>query len=205
MADSPFGRGGVDRPEEPEEPPEPPRPDPPREMESVVDRIVGEDPMVGDRPRAGEWVEAPARSYGHDVNARYEAWVRAETRGPAGHEYRVIDADGSPVYFDARTVEVRDGEPVEVLLDAKGRYEQFLDADGKWHGFFGDQPGTGLERMLDDARRQVDAAGGRPVQWWCLEERAAVGFNRAFAFNQDLRGRIEAVHRPLPSEREEQP
>ena len=52
--------------------------------------------------------------------------------------------------------------------------------------------------MLDDADRQVKAADGRPVEWWCAEEEAADAFDERFAFDRRLRGRIEAVHKPMP-------
>ena len=113
------------------------------------------------------------------------------------------------VRFTSRTIETRDGEPVEVLIMAKAGYEERLDAHGKWKkgfaraenvGMLMGEEGFGLIAEMDAARRQVRVADGRPVQWWCLEEAAAEAFNEEFRRRDELRGRIEAVYRPMPEE-----
>jgi hypothetical protein len=174
-----------------DEPSEPRRP-PPWEEPGVIERLIGED-----RPRDG-WVDQPVREFQRPINAHYEAWVREETGGPPHMEYAVDDGKGGFVHFDSRVVEERDGERIEVLIDAKGSYAQFLDADGDWSEFFTRFEDKGLNRMRYDAGRQVAAAGGRPVEWWCMQEEVAEALNDAFERDDKLRGRIEAVYRPMP-------
>jgi hypothetical protein len=174
-------------------PPAPHRP-PPWEEPGVIDRLIGED-----RPSDG-WVDQPVREFQRPINAHYEAWVREETGGPARMEYAVDDGKGGFVHFDSRMVEERDGERLEVLIDAKGTYAQFLDAEGEWKGFFGRMEDTGLARMLRDADRQVRAADGRPVEWWCMQADVADAFNETFKDDPGLAGKIRAVYRPMPGQ-----
>jgi hypothetical protein len=139
------------------------------------------------------------RHYGDDFNRRYELWVRRSTGGPADREYRV-EHGGEVAWFDAAVIQDRDETPTEVLIDAKGRYAQFLDTgSGEWRPWWG-QSEKGLNRMTDTARRQVRVANGRPVEWWCAEEDTAEAFTEAFRLNPMLRGRIRVLHKPMPEQ-----
>ncbi|MCG5430967.1 restriction endonuclease fold toxin 5 domain-containing protein [Mycobacterium sp. MYCO198283] len=60
-----------------------------------------------------------------------------------------------------------DGFGNGVLIDAKGYYSQFID-DGRWRSWF-----RGEQSLLDQAARQVAAAGGAPVQWTFAEKESA--------------------------------
>ena len=143
----------------------------------------------------------PERYHGDGFNRRYEEWAREVSGGRPGSEYLVERGDRR-VYFDTRSVEERGGELVEVLVDAKGRYAQFIDPDtGDWYDFFGDSRRSGLGKLLERARDQVDVADGRPVEWWCAEPEPADLFNEAFEDDDDLRNRIRAAYRPMPDER----
>lgn len=148
---------------------------------------------------AGRWEVPRTRTHGQEINARYEDWSREETGAPDGKEYRASD-EGRERWFDTRYVEERDGEPTEVLVDAKGRYAQFLDRDtGDWQGWWEDsKQGKGLDGELEQAKGQVNVADGRPVEWWCMEPEVAEKFNEAFEDEPRLNGRITAVHRPMP-------
>jgi hypothetical protein len=150
------------------------------------------------RDPAGQWAppETP-RHHGHPFNAEYEAWIRRETGGPEdGTEYRVRH-DGEQAFFDANDVQDRGGTPTEVLIDGKGRYEQFIDDDtGDFKEWFADSEKSGLPKELEQAERQVRVANGRPVEWWCAEQATADAFNAAFQDNPNLRGRIVAVYKP---------
>jgi Restriction endonuclease fold toxin 5 len=147
---------------------------------------------------AGQW-EAPStpRHHGNPFNAEYEAWVRRQTGGPEdGTEYLVRHGD-EQAYFDAADVQDRDGVPTEVLLDAKGRYENFVDPEtGSFREWWADSERSGLPKELEQAERQVRVANGRPVEWWCAEQATADAFNEAFADNPRLNGRIVAVYKP---------
>jgi hypothetical protein len=94
--------------------------------------------------------------------------------------------------------ETRDSQVVEVLIDAKGRYEQFVDGQtGQFMPWWADQSRTGLRGEMAQARRQVEVANGAPVEWWCAERTTARAFNRAIRADKRLRGRIRAVYKPM--------
>ena len=177
--------------------------DQPEAASGTADTATGPvfDPLgdlAADRPApAGSWTDPPAsRSYGDPFNERYEEWVRSETGGPAGKEY-LVRGDGRQALFDATTVREQDGNQTEVLIDAKGRYAQFIDPEsGRFKDFWANSRDSGLNGELKQARRQVDVADGRPVEWWCAERQTARAFNQAFA-GSGLAGHIRAVYRPM--------
>ncbi|WP_283138628.1 hypothetical protein [Rhizohabitans arisaemae] len=146
------------------------------------------------------WVVAPPRYHGAPFNADYEDWVRRECGGPPGREYLVVRGD-EKVLFDAARTEQRDGIPVEVLIDAKGRYAQFIDkATGEFHSWWAESRRSGLPKLKERALDQVQVGAGRPVEWWCAERNVARLLNGIFALDNRLAGRIRAVHRPMPPE-----
>jgi hypothetical protein len=149
---------------------------------------------------AGQWEPPPqARTYHDPFNAEYEAWVRQQAGGPNdGTEY-VVRHDGEQAYFDGTEVQDRDGTPTEVLLDAKGHYEQFVDPEtGEFKEWFAESERSGLPKEIEQAERQVRVANGKPVEWRCAEQATADAFNAAFRNNPALRGRIVAVYQPPP-------
>ncbi len=60
-----------------------------------------------------------------------------------------------------------DGFSNGVLTDAKGYYGQFID-NGQWRTWF-----RGDQALLDQAARQVAAAGSAPIQWTFAEKTSA--------------------------------
>lgn len=113
----------------------------------------------------------------HNMSERAAAYQEQVTGSPRGIEY-VVDG----VAFDG----FRDDK----LRDAKGPgYEQFVDESGEWKPFF-----KGADALVDQARRQLDAAGDTPVEWVFAEERAADAMERSL----DAAGisEIEIVHVP---------
>ncbi|WP_283138499.1 Tox-REase-5 domain-containing protein [Rhizohabitans arisaemae] len=144
------------------------------------------------------WVAAPPRHHGAPFNADYEEWVRRECGGPPGREYLIMRT-GEKVLFDAMRIEQRNGVPVEVLVDAKGRYAQFIDkTTGTFHKWWARSKNSGLPEMLERALKQIKAGGGRRVEWWCAEPEVARLFNDEFEDDDRLEGRIRAVYRPMP-------
>jgi hypothetical protein len=86
-------------------------------------------------------------------------------KGP-GEVYRVGD-----VKFDGYS----DG----TLLDAKGPgYAKFVQADGTFQPWF-----KGADSLLDQAQRQVAAAGGTPIVWHVAEEPAAEAIRNLLSEN----------------------
>jgi hypothetical protein len=54
-----------------------------------------------------------------------------------------------------------DGYRNGVLFDAKDQYTQFVDANtGEFHGWY-----NGKQGLLDQASRQINAAGTIPIEW----------------------------------------
>ena len=148
---------------------------------------------------AGTWATPPKRSFGNPFNAEYEEWVKTENGGPAGDlEYQVIGPNGRPVWFDAQRIEDTGSGKVEYLIDAKGNYGQFVKPDGTFKWFF--QERGGLDHTREQAERQVRAARGRPVEWWCADEAFADALNEYIEDIAVLNGKIEAIYKPYPEE-----
>jgi hypothetical protein len=148
---------------------------------------------------AGTWATPPKRSFGNPFNAEYEEWVKTANGGPAGDlEYHVIGPSGKAVWFDAQRIEDTGTGKVEYLIDAKGNYGQFVQPDGTFKWFFRER--GGLEHTRQQAERQVRAAGGRHVEWWCADEEFADALNDYLDRDVYLRGKIEAIHKPYPEE-----
>lgn len=81
-----------------------------------------------------------------------------------------------------------DGFRTGVLLDAKGYgYAKFVK-DGKFVGWFS----NGAKGLVDQARRQVKAAGGTPIQWHFAEESAADA-TRTLLKNNSVQG-IDVIY-----------
>jgi len=59
-----------------------------------------------------------------------------------------------------------DGMKDGVLLDAKGKYAQFIDkSTGGFYEWF-----SGKDSLIAEARRQIDAAEGAKIKWYFAEE-----------------------------------
>ena len=68
-----------------------------------------------------------------------------------------------------------DGFANGTLLDAKGfGYANFVK-DGQFRSWF-----NGADSLVDQAQRQLNAAGGTPIQWHFAEEAAATATRNLF-------------------------
>nr|WP_225410147.1 restriction endonuclease fold toxin 5 domain-containing protein [Stigmatella hybrida] len=124
----------------------------------------------------GKWVQA--NEYMPEQPRRYQAQV---TGAPEGTAYRVKWSE-KDVDFD--------GFDQGVLLEAKGTgYAKWVDDGLNFYRIF-----RGRDQMLDQARRQLDAANGTPIRWIVAEEKLAGALKKLFKAN-DL-GDIEVVHIP---------
>jgi hypothetical protein len=82
-----------------------------------------------------------------------------------------------------------DGFKDGVLLEVKGPgYRQLLERMGGRRWF------QGVDEMLEQARRQIDAANDTPIQWH-FAEREVADFMRELFQKRNL-GRIKVVHTP---------
>ncbi|MGH6858284.1 MAG: hypothetical protein ACRECP_11805, partial [Methylocella sp.] len=52
------------------------------------------------------------------------------------------------------------------------------------------------EEWVDQARRQVQASGGRAIEWYFAEEAAAEEAEDIFAEDDLLKGKIKIIHVP---------
>jgi hypothetical protein len=146
-----------------------------RALDAIRERIPGSRGRDRDRDRPP--VRAPGRYVDKDesmsdASRRYQ---QAQGAQP-GKAFRV---DGPDVDFDA----VQDG----VLIDAKGRYDQLLDKSF-----------TPMveDKLVQQAARQVRAAGATPVQWRFAEPEAARRVRRLLREN-DL-PEVDVRHVPPP-------
>jgi hypothetical protein len=134
----------------------------------VLDRTVADDdprlcpPPVKDRPGANRDKEAQ----------QYQAYVSSVVNPlsplPPGLAVRLWNPETSKwVYYD--DCRLTDG----TMIDAKYTYSQFFTSERREgiRGFI-------EAKMLNDARRQVSAAGARPIEWY-FAERGAVYYARS--------------------------
>ena len=92
------------------------------------------------------------------VNESMSDFSRAYQKQITGQEGMAWIQNG--VKFDG----MKDG----VLLDAKGKYAQFINKNtGEFYGWF-----IGKESLLDEAARQIKASEGAKIQWYFAEKEA---------------------------------
>ncbi|GAA3495671.1 hypothetical protein GCM10019016_027710 [Streptomyces prasinosporus] len=113
-----------------------------------------------------------------------ESWLRYQeqvTGTQRGHEYVVphTDPDVPDVEFDGWD------SSRQTYLEAKNGYDSFLTADRT------ELTPSGRERLLTEARRQVEAARGKDVEWHFSNEEVADAARDAF---EDAGLDIEVVH-----------
>jgi hypothetical protein len=125
---------------------------------------------------------------------RYEQWVRRRCGGPSDVEFAVRHPDGKEIWFDAAGR--RGGAPV--LVEAKARYSGFVDPDDDWLPWFRWSSRAGLGALVAQARRQVEAARGVAVEWWCAERIVAELLADEFRASPLLSGRVAASFVPMP-------
>ncbi|WP_429941006.1 Tox-REase-5 domain-containing protein [Agrobacterium vitis] len=63
----------------------------------------------------------------------------------------------------------------QTLLEAKDRYSQFVGKDGRFNGWFG-----GQRALIDQAERQIEAAGGKKIKWLFSDEESARATEKLF-------------------------
>jgi hypothetical protein len=142
----------------------------------------------------GRWARPPQRK-ASDRSTTYERWVRQSAGGPADQEFVVEHPDGKDIWFDGVRYEPDRGW---VLLEAKGHYAQFIDRDrDDWHPWYRYSRRSGLPKLLAQARRQVEAARGVPVEWLCAELIVAELLSDEFRVSPSLSGRVTARFRMM--------
>ena len=115
------------------------------------------------KPETGASVgsgDGPPTSSGQwkTVNESMSDFSRAYQKQITGQEGMAWIQNG--VKFDG----MKDG----VLLDAKGKYAQFINKNtGEFYGWF-----IGKESLLDEAARQIKASEGAKIQWYFAEKEA---------------------------------
>ncbi|MGE6763013.1 restriction endonuclease fold toxin 5 domain-containing protein [Corallococcus interemptor] len=127
---------------------------------AVTMAVVGPPPAGG----PGKWVQV-----NESMSDRARDYQAQATGAPKGSAYR-LKAGDEEVDFDGY-------DPVEnVLLEAKGPgYAKFIKDDMSLKEFF-----KGFGKVLAQAERQLDAAGGRRIRWIIAEERFAAFLRKAF-------------------------
>jgi hypothetical protein len=102
---------------------------------------------------------------------------------PLGFAYYLPDQSGKAVEFDDCQ------QTTGRMIDYKDRYWKMLSDLGIQQFL--------LDRLWEQAERQVEAAGDRPIRWYFSEEKAA-DYIRYLFRGDSIRGRIEIVHVPMP-------
>ncbi|MCN9244451.1 restriction endonuclease fold toxin 5 domain-containing protein [Streptomyces sp. RY43-2] len=139
------------------------------------------DPKLGDADKFdGFWA---SRDRNPPPNWKNESWLRYQeqvTGVKRGKEYVVPHSkEGVPdVEFDGWD------SGRQTFLEAKNGYKTFLGKDGNLTK-------SGKETFVKEAKRQVDAAGGRPIEWHFSDPDVAKAARRAFR-EENLK--IKVVH-----------
>jgi hypothetical protein len=128
----------------------------------------------------GQWVQADESM--SESARNYQAQM---TGAPKGYAYRVR-VGGEEVDFD--------GFDQGVLLEVKGPgYAKWIDTELDFLSIF-----EGRDKLLVQARRQLDVANGTPLRWLVAEEKLAGALRKLFKAE---RLDIEVVHispTPIP-------
>ncbi len=115
-------------------------------MEDAAENLSG---VVegGTKTLSGQW---------KTVNESMSDFSRAYQKQITGQEGMAWVQNG--VKFDG----MKDG----VLLDAKGKYAQFINKNtGEFYDWF-----SGKQSLIDEAIRQIDASEGAKIQWYFAEK-----------------------------------
>ncbi|WP_375755588.1 restriction endonuclease fold toxin 5 domain-containing protein [Corallococcus exercitus] len=116
----------------------------------------------------GKWVQVKESM--SDRARDYQAQV---TGAPKGSAYRIKQGDEEVDFDGYDSVE-------DLLLEAKGPgYAKFIKDDMKMEEFF-----RGFDKVLAQAERQFNVAGGRRIRWIVAEERFAAFLRKAFESNR---------------------
>jgi hypothetical protein len=102
-------------------------------------------PNQGAGKLSGKWVKVNESM--SDLSRKYQKQITGRT-GEAWLE--------NGVKFDG----VKNGR----LIEVKGDYSNFIE-NGKFKRWF-----TGDQSLVDQARRQLEAAKGNPIDWYCINE-----------------------------------
>jgi hypothetical protein len=120
--------------------------------------------------------------------------VRTRAGGPPDLEFAVPHPDGKDIWFDGVRYDGRGG----VLLEAKGHYTGFVDARTEdWYPWYRYSARSGLPALLAQARRQVEAAQGDPVEWLCAQLVIAELLVDEFRASPALSGKVSASFEPM--------
>ncbi|RKH87916.1 hypothetical protein D7Y21_17105 [Corallococcus sp. AB045] len=131
---------------------------------AVAMAAMGPPPPSSSAGGPGKWVQVNESM--SDRARDYQAQV---TGAPKGSAYRVKRGD-EEVDFDGYDLDEN------VLLDAKGPgYEQFFGMDLKAKRFF-----QGADALVEQARRQIEVAGGARVRWVVAEKKFADALRALF-------------------------
>lgn len=92
--------------------------------------------------------------------------------GRDGMAFVVSGTDGKLVKFDGYD------PATNTLIETKGDFSTFRNAAGEFKSVFKNRV---LAKMERQARRQLDAAGGTPIEWRFMDKEAAAYVKKAFA------------------------
>ncbi|MFE7773976.1 Tox-REase-5 domain-containing protein [Streptomyces sp. NPDC057445] len=141
------------------------------------------DPELGSADKGdGYW---GSRDRNPKPNWKNESWLRYQeqiTGTQRGKEYIVAHPkEGkSPVEYDGWD------SSRQTFLEAKNGYKSYLSKSKK-----GTLTKSGKDKFLTEARGQIAAAGGRPIEWHFSDPEVAKAARRAF---QDARLPIKVIH-----------
>jgi RHS repeat-associated protein len=143
------------------------------QVQQKIAHCVGEVSSVRPRHAQGRWIDSS-----ESMSARARAYHEQIT-GRAGQSYSV-----GGVKFD--------GVLDDVLIEAKGPGYSWAVRNGRFRTDFDYQ---GASKILSQARRQVSAACGKPIQWHVAEADTAIAIQNLFA-DHNIIG-ITVIHTPV--------
>jgi RHS repeat-associated protein len=128
-------------------------------IKTGVKTVKGADKAADSAKVAGEWIKTNESM--SDFSKAYQKYVTGSDR--------VFLRNG--VKFD--------GLKGSTLVEAKGNYSNFVNKSGKFYDWF-----TGKEEILNQAKKQVTAAEGLPIEWHVADEASYNAFKDLFTSKQ---------------------
>jgi Restriction endonuclease fold toxin 5 len=145
------------------------------ELESQAENGGGTSPPGGSPPPAGGgpggWV---AKNESMSDRARaYQDQVTGQPKAAGSYVYQV-SGGGATAGFDG----YRDGK----LIEAKGPGYAGFTKNGQFQAWWADSP-SGGRQIVQQARREVQAADGTPIEWDVTEPQAAQAIKQLLKSN----------------------
>jgi filamentous hemagglutinin len=161
-------------------------------VQTIADYVIASVNNTGNNGKSGEpqsdGKSAPVTNTGPNANG---SWMSVnESMSPQARAYQTQVTGVSGQAYVVNGVKFDGVRSNGTLLDAKGPgYANFVGSSGEFQPWF-----TGQSSLIDQAERQVAAAGGRPIEWNVAEPSAATAIKNLLR-DEGIKG-ISVIYQP---------